>query len=99
MSRHRIIRYRYPGSGRLEPLVFRRGDEIIQLDPSGVLILDDNAHFSLASHAGLGLAQRFRVTEEGALAAGKLVSILDAYEPELQQLHIYFPSRDLQPAK
>ncbi|WP_202330251.1 LysR family transcriptional regulator [Mesorhizobium sp. L-8-3] len=99
LSRHRVIRYRYPGSGRLEPLIFRRGEEIVQLDPPGVLILDDNAHFSLASHAGLGLAQRFRVTEEDALRTGELVGILDAYEPEQQQLHIYFPSRDLQPAK
>ncbi|BCH34467.1 LysR family transcriptional regulator [Mesorhizobium sp. L-8-10] len=99
LSRHRVIRYRYPGSGRLEPLIFRRGEEIVQFDPPGVLILDDNAHFSLASHAGLGLAQRFRVTEEDALRTGELVSILDAYEPEQQQLHIYFPSRDLQPAK
>ncbi|UVK51244.1 LysR family transcriptional regulator [Mesorhizobium sp. AR02] len=99
LSRHAVIRYRFPGSGRLEPLTLRRGEETILLDPPAVLILDDNGHFALASRAGLGLAQRFRVTEEAAIESGELVSVLDAYEPELQQLHIYFPSRDLQPAK
>lgn len=99
LSHHAIIRYRFPGSGRLEPLTFRRGEEILQLDPPAALILDDNSHFALASHAGLGLAQRFRINEEAALKSGELVSVLDAYEPEPWQLHIYFPSRDLQPAK
>lgn len=99
LSRHAVIRYRFPGSGRLEPLTFRRGEETIQLDPPAALVLDDNSHFALASRAGLGLAQRFRATEEAAIAAGELVSVLDGYEPEPQQFHIYFPSRDLQPAK
>lgn len=99
LSRHAIIRYRFPGSRRLEPLTFRRGEETIQLDPPAALILDDNRHFALASSAGLGLAQRFRATEEGLIESGELVSVLDAYEPEPQEFHIYFPSRDLQPAK
>jgi len=99
LSRHAIIRYRFPGSGRLEPLTFRRGEATIQLDPAAALILDDNRHFALASRAGLGLAQRFRATEEALIETGELVSVLDAYEPEPQQFHIYFPSRDLQPAK
>ncbi|RCO11127.1 LysR family transcriptional regulator, partial [Bacilli bacterium] len=38
-------------------------------------------------------------TEEDDIESGKLVSVLDAYEPEPQQFRIYFPSRDLQPAK
>lgn len=96
---HAIIRYRFPGSRRLEPLTFRRGEETIQLDPPAALILDDNRHFALASSAGLGLAQRFRATEERLIESGELVSVLDAYEPEPQEFHIYFPSRDLQPAK
>jgi DNA-binding transcriptional LysR family regulator len=99
LNRHAIIRYRFPGSGRLEPLTFRRGEEIIHLDPPAVLVLDDNRHFAVASHAGLGLAQRFRPTEEDGIESGKLVSVLDAYEPEPQQFRIYFPSRDLQPTK
>lgn len=99
LSGHAVVRYRFPGSGRLEPLTFRRGDETIQLDPPAALILDDNSHFALASRAGLGLAQRFRATEEAAIASGELISVLDAYEPEPLQFHIYFPSRDLQPAK
>jgi len=99
LSRHAVIRYRFPGSGRLEPLSFRRGDEAIHLDPPAALILDDNSHFAVASRAGLGLAQRFRATEEAAITSGVLVSVLDAYEPEPQKFHIYFPSRDLQPAK
>lgn len=99
LSQHAVIRYRFPGSGRLEPLTFRRGEATIQLDLAAALILDDNRHFALASRAGLGLAQRFRATEETLIESGELVSVLDAYEPEPQQFHIYFPSRDLQPAK
>lgn len=99
LNRHAIIRYRFPGSGGLEPLMFRRGDELVQLDPPPAMVLDDNAHFSLASHAGLGLAQRFRATEEAALQSGELISVLDAYEPEPQHFHLYFASRSLQPSK
>lgn len=99
LSQHAVIRYRFPGSGRLEPLTFRRGEATVQLDPAAALILDDNRHFALASRAGLGLAQRFRATEEALIESGELVSVLDAYEPEPQQFHIYFPSRELQPAK
>lgn len=99
LAGHALIRYRYPGSGRLEPMTLRRGDETILLDPPATLILDDNSHFALASRAGLGLAQRYRPTEEAALASGELVSVLDGYEPEPQHFHMYFPSRDLQPQK
>ncbi|WP_181257442.1 LysR family transcriptional regulator [Pseudaminobacter soli (ex Li et al. 2025)] len=99
LVQHAVIRYRFPGSGRLEPLTFRRGEETIHLDPPAALILDDNGHFALASRAGLGLAQRFRATEEEALKSGELMSVLDAFEPEPQHFHIYFPSRNLQPTK
>ncbi|MDH6233024.1 DNA-binding transcriptional LysR family regulator [Mesorhizobium soli] len=99
LVRHAVIRYRFPGSGRLEPVTLRRGEETVHLDPPAALILDDNGHFALASRAGLGLAQRFRATEEEALKSGELVSVLDTYEPEPQHFHIYFPSRSLQPTK
>ncbi|WP_417770005.1 LysR substrate-binding domain-containing protein [Stappia sp.] len=99
LAGHRVIRYRYPGSGRLEPLIFRRGEQTIQIDPPAAMVLDDNAHFALATREGLGIAQRFRIDEEPELADGRLVSLLDDFEPEPQRFHIYFPSRDMQPAK
>lgn len=98
LDRHHVIRYRFPGSQRLAPLELRIDDQIHRLDPQARLVLDDNTHIASAVREGLGLAQRFRATEESAIKAGELIAVLFQFEPEPVQFNIYYPSRN-QPAK
>lgn len=97
LDEHEVIRYRFPESQRLEPLAFRIGDQIHRLDPTPRLVLDDNGHIALAVREGLGLAQRYRVTEEAAIKSGEVIEVLSEFEPEPFQFHLYYPSRNQPP--
>ncbi|WBU64293.1 LysR substrate-binding domain-containing protein [Paracoccus aerodenitrificans] len=97
LSEHDIIRYRFPGSGRLEPLIFSIDGQIKRVNPHPKLVLDDNSHISLAVRGALGLAQRFFTTEQDAIRAGALIEVLNEYEPSPKQFNIYYPSRNQPP--
>lgn len=56
-------------------------------------------HISSAVRSGLGIAQRYRRTEEDAIINGSLIEILPEYEPSPVQFFVYYPSRQQQPAK
>lgn len=92
---HRISRHRPPGSQRLEPLRFRRGDERLELDPPPAIVLDDLSLAGTVLRGGQALAQTFRNIEAQAIEDGTLVELLSDYEPEPMQFHIYYPSRAL----
>ncbi len=62
------------------------------------MVLDDNTHIRQAVREGIGLAQRYRVTEEARIAAGDLIEVLMEFEPPAYQFKFYYPSRN-QPAK
>ncbi len=98
LRNHKVIRYRFPGSQRLEPLTFCIADQIHRLDPPPCMVLDDNTHIRQAVREGIGLAQRYRVTEEAGIVAGDLIEVLMEFEPPAYQFKFYYPSRN-QPAK
>lgn len=94
---HRIIRYRLPGSQRLEPLTFNVEGEVLRLEPPPRLVLDDNDHISLAVREGLGIAQRYTATEMPAIGSGHVVELLTRFEPAPNRFHLYYPSRGQPP--
>lgn len=94
---HGVIRYRFPGSQRLEPLTFNVDGQVFRLDPPPRLVFDDNHHFDFAVRAGLGIAQLYRVTEIPAIEAGELVELLTQFEPPSLQFQLYYPTRDQPP--
>ncbi len=96
LMQHRLIRYRFPGRQNLEPLRFQIEGESVAVDPPTRLVLTDNRDISVAVRAGLGLSQRFRVTEEDAIASGALKVVLGDYEPEPSRFFIYYPSKAYQ---
>ncbi|WP_054311646.1 LysR family transcriptional regulator [Mesorhizobium sp. 1M-11] len=98
-ANHRFIRYRFPRSERLAPLEFGADDQLKLVDPNPFLVLDDDNHISTAVRAGLGIAQRYRQTEEDAIDSGELIEIMPRYEPSPVQFFAYYPSRRQQPAK
>lgn len=97
LGAHKLIRYRYPASQRLEPLRFLVDGRMIEVDPAAALVLNDVHQIGFAVRAGLGLAQVFRATAEHAAEAGQTLEVLAAFEPPRQQFHLYYPSRGQPP--
>jgi DNA-binding transcriptional LysR family regulator len=97
LNAHRVIRYRFPGSQRLEPLRFTLDNRVVEMNPAPVLVLNSNDYMGMMVRAGVGIAQRFRATEEQAAATGGLVEILAPFEPPPWQFHLYYPSRGQPP--
>jgi DNA-binding transcriptional LysR family regulator len=98
LTNHQVIRYRFPGSQRLEPLSFEIDGQIFRLDPPPRLVFDDNHHFDFAVRSGLGIAQLYRETELPAIEAGELVELLTDFAPRPVQFQLYYPTRN-QPEK
>ncbi|HID8085937.1 TPA: LysR substrate-binding domain-containing protein, partial [Serratia marcescens] len=89
---HHCLRYRFPGSGKLEPWYFSLGDDERALDVSGSLIFNEDRLLKDAALAGLGIAQRFQGTVLQELAQGQLVEVLPDYASEASGFFIYFPA-------
>ncbi|MGB3335868.1 MAG: LysR family transcriptional regulator [Devosia sp.] len=98
LGSHHVIRYRFPGSQRLEPLTFEVDGQVLRLDPPPRLVFDDNHHFDFAVRSGLGIAQLYRTTELPAIEAGELLELLTKFEPRPVQFQLYYPTRN-QPEK
>jgi DNA-binding transcriptional LysR family regulator len=97
LGRHQVIRYRFPGSQRLEPLTFNVDGQVCRLDPPPRLVFDDNQHFDFAVRAGLGIAQLFRTAESPAIEPPEPVEILTQFEPHPLQFRLYYPTRNQPP--
>jgi DNA-binding transcriptional LysR family regulator len=97
LAGHQIVRYRLPGSQRLEPLTFNVDGQVLRIDPPPRLVLDDNDHIALAVREGLGIAQRYSATEMPAIDSGDLVELLTQFEPIPHQFQLYYPSRGQPP--
>jgi len=93
---HHVIRYRFPGSQRLEPLTFAVNGDTLRLDLPPRLVLDDDDHIHLALQEGLGMAQRF-VSDDNAAAVDGLVEVLRDFRPPERQFQLYYPSRNQPP--
>lgn len=93
---HRLSRYRFIGSQRLQPLTFKRGEELLELDPPPAVVLDDAAMIGALLRAGTTISQAFHAVEAGAIEDGTLIEVLTGFEPPPMQFHIYYPSRVLQ---
>lgn len=97
LGSHQVIRYRFPGSERLEPLTFNIDGQVFRVDPAPRLVFDDNHHFDFTLRSGLGIAQLFRETEISAIETGELVEVLTQFEPRPVQFQLYYPTRNQPP--
>ncbi|XYH97582.1 LysR family transcriptional regulator [Sorangium sp. So ce1128] len=98
-GRHECIRFRDPATGRPFPWEFHRGNEIIEVPVSGRLILNDAATMFLACAAGHGIAQVMELGVGELLRSGSLVELFPDWSDEQFPLHVFYPSRQLPPAK
>mgnify|MGYP001028956581 FL=1 len=94
---HRCIRLRFP-SGVFYRWEFSRDDSRIDVEVDGPLALGDMRLMVRAAEEGLGLAFVYRQYAQDALAAGRLVSVLDDWRPPETGFFLYYPSHRLVPS-
>ncbi|MGO4126923.1 LysR substrate-binding domain-containing protein [Inquilinus sp. YAF38] len=97
LAGHRVVRYRLPGSQRLQPLIFKVDGQVLRIDPPSRLVLDDNEHIALAIREGLGIAQRYMAADTIAVCSDDPVELLTQFEPDPHQFQLYYPSRGQPP--
>lgn len=97
LSAHRCIRIRFP-NGSIYRWEFSRGDEKIEVEVEGPLDVGEMPLMVRAAEDGIGLAYVYEQSAASALAAGRLVTVLDDWRPPEPGFFLYYPSRRLVPA-
>ncbi len=93
LAGHTCIRYRR-SDGRLMPWEFARDGQDFSVEVGGGPIFNDSGLGRRMAIAGLGLAQVFEAAAADDLAAGRLLRLLDAWQPPFPGFHLYYPSRE-----
>lgn len=88
LGAHDVVAYRHPSTGRIAPLSFRTAGREASHAPVGRLIVTDVEAACAAAEAGAGIAQPPSAYVLDALAAGRLVSVLDAHRASPWTLYV-----------
>jgi DNA-binding transcriptional LysR family regulator len=104
LQSHNCARFRFAGSGAIYHWEFfdkrgGTGGRWFEIGVDGNLVINDNALMLAAARAGSVLAHLPEPIAAGDLAAGRLVSVLDAWLPPYDGLYLYYPSRFQVPPK
>ena len=91
---HRCIRRRFAGGGEYR-WELARGEERVEIDVPGGLVLNDDALAAQAAIDGAGLAYVFASQASAALADGRLSPVLQDWWPRFPGFFLYYPSRKL----
>ena len=97
LSAHRCIRIRFP-NGSIYRWEFSRGGEKLEVEVAGPLDVADMPLMVRAAEDGLGLAYVYQQAAAAALAAGRLLTVLDDWRPAEPGFFLYYPSRRQLPA-
>lgn len=97
LARHACVRIRYP-DGAYYRWEFARGGERIEIEVDGPLATNDMHLMVEVAETGLGLAYVGAAYAAPALAAGRLVTVLDDWRPVETGFFLYYPSHRLVPA-
>jgi DNA-binding transcriptional LysR family regulator len=93
LAAHVCMRYRR-SDGRLMPWEFTRDGHDFSVEVGGGPIFNDSGLGRRMAIAGLGLAQVFEAAAADDLAAGRLLRVLDDWQPPFPGFHLYYPSRE-----
>jgi len=96
---HEALLFRDPQTGMPFPWSFQRGSEVIDVNISGRLVMDDPSVAVSACVAGQGIFQSLALGLTPFLARGELVQIMPDWSNELYPLFAFHPSRHRPPAK
>lgn len=94
---HNCVRVRLP-SGAMLPWRFQRDGKLLQLPVSGSLVVNVDTLIESAVLNGIGLAQVPRAQFEQEIRDGRLVSVLERWQPVMPPFSLYYPSRRQIPA-
>jgi DNA-binding transcriptional LysR family regulator len=97
LAAHNCIRLRV-ASGTLLPWRFQKDGKNIEMAVTGSLILNDASLMTPALLGGVGLAQLPRAYVASGIADGRLVSLLDEWQPSGAPFALYYSSRRQTPA-
>ncbi len=89
---HACIERRYP-SGARYAWEFARDGEVLEIEVSGPLVVDDTALMLRAALDGVGLAFVFESLVAEPIAGGTLVRVLEDWCPVLPRFFLYYPGR------
>ncbi|WP_448956591.1 LysR family transcriptional regulator [Labrys neptuniae] len=95
---HLCIRRRL-GSGTIYRWEFEKRGEVVAVDVTGPLTLDEEELMLQAALAGEGLAYLSDMTTAASIEAGLLLPALEDWSPEYPGLCLYYPSRRNIPAR
>lgn len=88
---HVVASYLSLRTGRPIPMSFRRGSQRFEPKlPRVVGVNESNAHVA-AGMAGLGLIQTFRIAVRDYIHAGKLVPVLEGWQPPEYPFYLVYP--------
>jgi DNA-binding transcriptional LysR family regulator len=94
---HRCVRIRI-GDDRIYRWEFERGDEHLEINAPGAIIVDDGRLGLEAVKRGAGLMYVSSPMAAQGLADGALRTVLDDWAPQSPGFHIYYSSRHQVPA-
>ncbi len=87
------LRFRYPGSGGLDPWVFERDGVRVVVEGEGPLVATDPDLCIAAACDGAGFAAALLPRVAPLIAAGRLVEVLADWQAPFAGLYLYHPSR------
>jgi DNA-binding transcriptional LysR family regulator len=93
LERHRCINMRLPTRGGLYAWEFERDGQEVRVRVEGQITLNSLPQRIDAAESGLGLAYVPDDCVQQALAAGRLVRVLEDWTPSFAGYHLYYPSR------
>ncbi|MDI9780910.1 LysR family transcriptional regulator [Pseudomonas putida] len=99
LLQHDCISFRHSSSGQIERWEFDNGQEKIDLQIKGRLILNDSEILVRSALDGLGIAYMINGYIEPFIQQGRLLRILEEWSPVIPPLHLYYPDRRRVPAK
>ena len=89
---HQCMRIRLP-NGAIYPWHFERAGEVIRLDVTGQLTLDESSVAKAVVQAGVGLGFFMQQDVQAELDAGQFERVLDDWTQPRDNLCLYYPNR------
>ncbi len=92
VAKHQAILFRAPSTGRERPWHVNDGQRQIEFYPPSRMVLNDGEAIAAATCAGMGLSQLPDNMVADAVADGRLILVLQAFQPTPMPISLLYPS-------
>lgn len=89
--RHRIVGYRWARTGKLFPIVTRRGDETVPVQSRYALAVDDGNAYIAAGLAGVGVLWLPTYMAREAVERGELLPLFEDWQLDTMPMFVAYP--------